>query len=499
MKTYLLALDQGTTSSRAVLLNAEGEVCARAQKEFAQIFPQPGWVEHDPEAIWQTQWGVLNEVLEQCGVSAQDIVGLGITNQRETTIVWDRRTGKPIYNAIVWQDRRTASLCEEIKSRGLESTIHRKTGLYLDPYFSASKIRWILDHVPDAKVRAQNGELAFGTVDSWLVWKLTRGKVHLTDVTNASRTLLFNIDSLRWDEELLQIWDIPHSLLPRVVSSSEVYAEVELENCRGIPIAGIAGDQQAALFGQHCYKPGLAKNTYGTGCFLLMNIGNQKLFSKNKLVTTIAWKLGEEPVEYALEGSIFMGGAIVQWLRDGLGIIQKSSDVEALARQVPNSDGVYLIPAFVGLGAPYWDPYATGTIVGLTRGSTKAHIARAALESMAFQTADVLTAMEADSGMHLKDLRVDGGATVNALLMQFQADILGVPVIRPQVLETTALGAAALAGLATGFFKSRDAVVDFWKIGERFEPQWNETQRNQAKMNWAKAIRCAQTWHRATS
>ncbi|MDQ7949436.1 MAG: glycerol kinase GlpK [Pedobacter sp.] len=468
MGNYILALDQGTTSSRAIVFNHDGEIIALAQKEFTQIYPQAGWVEHDPLEIWTTQLAVATEVIAKAGLSANDINAIGITNQRETTVVWDRETGLPIHNAIVWQDRRTAAFCDEIKNNGLAPVIQEKTGLVIDAYFSATKARWILENVPGARAKAEAGQLAFGTVDSWLIWKLTDGKTHVTDVSNASRTLLYNIHTLQWDQELLSTFDIPASMLPEVRSSSEIYGETA-ENVLAakIRIAGIAGDQQSALFGQLCTAPGMVKNTYGTGCFMLMNIGKVPKISKNNLLTTIAWKINGE-VSYALEGSIFIGGAVVQWLRDELGLISKSADVEELASKVADTQGVYIVPAFAGLGAPYWDQHARGTITGLTRGTNRSHIARAALESIAYQTMDVLKAMEADAGVNITDLKVDGGATANNLLMQFQADVLDCEVIRPKVTEVTAIGAAYLAGLATGFWKNIDEISSQWKIDRSF-------------------------------
>ena len=484
---HVLALDQGTTSSRAIVFDENGSMRAVAQKEFRQIFPQPGWVEHDADEIWSTQLGVAVEAIAKAGLKNSDLAAIGITNQRETTVVWDRRTGKPICNAIVWQDRRTADRCRALKTAGHEKLFRERTGLVLDPYFSGTKLAWILDNVPDARARADQGELAFGTVDSWLVWKLTDGQAHVTDPSNASRTLLFNIQTGEWDSELLKILNVPRSLLPEVRSSSEVYGQM-----KGIPIAGIAGDQQAALFGQLCTEPGLAKNTYGTGCFMLMNTGTRPVVSKNQLLTTVAWRLGNR-TEYALEGSVFVAGAVVQWLRDSLGIIRTSADVEALAKSVPDSGGVYFVPAFVGLGAPHWDPYARGSIVGLTRGSTAAHIARAALESISFQTADVMQAMQADSGIQLKELRVDGGASRNDLLMQFQADALGIPVIRPAVSETTAWGAACLAGLATGVWSSPRELAKCWKADKSFAPQ--NSDREQGRLaEWRRAVDRAKAW-----
>lgn len=488
---YVLALDQGTTSSRAIVFDQDGAIRSLAQKEFRQIFPQPGWVEHDAEEIWSTQLGVAVEALAQAGLKNSDIAAIGITNQRETTVVWDRATGKPICNAIVWQDRRTADRCRALKAAGHESLFRERTGLVLDPYFSGTKLAWVLDNVPGARQRADKGELAFGTIDSWLIWKLTGGATHVTDPSNASRTLLFNIQTGAWDDELLKILNVPRSLLPTVKSSSEIYGRATgpLES---LPVAGIAGDQQAALFGQLCTEPGLAKNTYGTGCFMLMNTGTRLVTSKNQLLTTVAWRFGNR-AEYALEGSVFIAGAVVQWLRDSLGIIKNSADVEALARTVPDSGGVYFVPAFVGLGAPHWDPYARGSIVGLTRGSTSAHIARAALESIAFQTAEVMQAMEADSGIRLKELRVDGGASRNDLLMQFQADVLGIPVIRPAVSETTAWGAACLAGLAAGVWRDPSELAKCWQAEKKFTPQ--NSAREQARLGeWRRAVERAKAW-----
>ncbi len=492
---HILALDQGTTSSRAILFDDAGAVVAVAQKEFPQIFPKPGWVEHDPRDIWSTQAGVAAEVLQKARLSAGDMAAIGITNQRETTLVWDRRTGLPICNAIVWQDRRTAPMCDRLRADGLARVIRKKTGLVLDAYFSATKLHWILQNVKGARAKAKAGHLAFGTVDSWLVWNLTGGKVHVTDVSNASRTMLFNIVKGCWDDELLRIFDVPRSMLPEVLSSSEVYGETRLLGAP-IPIAGIAGDQQAALFGQVCTQPGMVKNTYGTGCFMLMNTGTKPVTSKNNLLTTVAWRIGSR-TEYALEGSIFIAGAVVQWLRDGLGIIRSSSEIEALAASVPDTGGVYLVPAFAGLGAPHWDAYARGTITGLTRGSTKAHIARAALEGIALQVMDVLKAMEADSGIRLKQLRVDGGACSNDLLMKIQAGLLGVPVVRPKVAETTALGAAYLAGLAVGYWKDQAAIARQWKADKAFKPAMKTPARKQITAGWAKALDRAKAWEDA--
>ncbi len=489
MNKYILAFDQGTTSSRSIIVDHDGNILTIAQKEFPQIFPKPGWVEHNPDEIWSSQIGVANEALARIGIQASHIAAIGITNQRETTIVWERKTGKPIYNAIVWQDRRTAIYCDELKAAGYETTFQNKTGLVIDAYFSGTKLKWLLDHVPDARAQAERGELAFGTVDSWLVWKLTQGELHITDVTNASRTLFFNIHTQEWDDELLSILDIPHSLLPQVQSSSQVYGYTS-EGLFGtrIPIAGIAGNQQAATFGQASLRCGMAKNTYGTGCFILLNTGNQPMISNHKLLTAIAWSINGR-INYALEGSVFIAGAVVQWLRDGLGIIKNSQDVEPLAASVPDNDGVYFVPAFVGLGAPYWDSYARGTITGLTRGSTSAHIARAALESIAYQTADVIDAMHKDSQLQLSELRVDGGASSNNLLMQFQADILGVPVVRPKITETTALGAAYLAGLAVGYWESEAEIEQQWQMERRFEPNISTNHREMLLDSWHHAIR----------
>lgn len=494
MTKYILAFDQGTTSSRAIIFNRNGELLTTAQKEFQQIFPQPGWVEHDADEIWSSQIGVANEALARIGIRASDLAAIGITNQRETTIVWDRKTGKPIHNAIVWQDRRTAGYCDELKAAGHEATFQNKTGLVIDAYFSGTKLKWLLDHVPCAREKADRGELAFGTVDSWLIWKLTQGELHITDVTNACRTLLFNIHTQDWDDELLSLLDIPRSILPEVRSSSEVYGHTS-EGLLGsrIPIAGIAGDQQAATFGQASLQCGMVKNTYGTGCFMLLNTGDKPMLSNHKLLTTIAWRINGR-TDYALEGSVFIAGAVVQWLRDGLGIIKHSADVEPLACSVPDNGGVYFVPAFVGLGAPYWDSYARGTIVGLTRGSTSAHIARAALESIAYQTADVIDAMRQDSKLYLSELRVDGGASCNDLLMQFQADILGVPVVRPKITETTALGAAYLAGLAVGYWESEQEIVQQWQVEKRFEPTIGSDRRGALRDSWRRAI--AQTRYR---
>ena len=486
MDKYILALDQGTSSSRAIVFDHEGKICSTAQQEFTQHFPQPGWVEHDPMEIWSSEAAVIAEAITKIGINGKDIAAIGITNQRETTIVWDAETGQPVYNAIVWQDRRTSAFCDELKARGLVDRIREKTGLIIDAYFSGTKIKWILDNVPGAREKAEAGKLRFGTVDCWLVWQLTRGTVHVTDVSNASRTMLFNINTLEWDAELLDLLGIPVSMMPSVRSSSEVYGYTKTTIfAHEVPIAGIAGDQQAALFGQMCTVPGSVKNTYGTGCFLLMNTGEKPILSRNNLLTTVAWKIGDT-VNYALEGSIFVGGSVVQWLRDGLGIIRSSSEIEALAASVPDSDGVYFVPALTGMGAPYWDQYAHGLICGITRGTTAAHIARAALDGIAFQTMDIVAAMERDAGVKLSELKVDGGASRNNLMMQFQADILGASVIRPQVTETTALGACYLAGLAVGFWGSLDEVKRQWQAERIFLPSDADTAP--AKAGWADAI-----------
>ena len=491
---YILSLDQGTTSSRAILFDNQGAIAAVAQKEFHQIYPQPGWVEHDPMEIWSTQASVAAEVIIKAGLDGGRIAAIGITNQRETTIVWDRESGKPVHNAIVWQDRRTSAACDQLKQQGYGPLVQEKTGLVIDAYFSGTKIKWILDNVPGAREKANKGQLAFGTVDTWLIWNFSKGKLHVTDVTNASRTMLYNIHTLQWDTELLQLLDIPASMLPEVKSSSEVYghSEATLTPFR-IPIAGIAGDQQAALFGQMCIAPGMVKNTYGTGCFMVLNTGTKAIPSRNNLLTTIAWQINGETT-YALEGGIFIGGAVVQWLRDGLGIIRHSADVEKLATSVDSSDGVYLVPAFAGLGAPYWNQYARGTMVGMTRGTTAAHIARAALESIALQTLDVLHAMEADAGMSIQELRVDGGATANNHLMQFQADILGAKVVRPHITETTALGAAYLAGLAVGFWDSIATISSQWQVDKTFSPAMDPDKRSNLTKGWKRAIKAAQAW-----
>ncbi len=489
---YVLALDQGTTSSRAIVFDHAGTIRASAQQEFPQIFPHPGWVEHDATAIWATQAGVLHEAMAKAGIGARDLSAIGITNQRETTVVWERATGKPIANAIVWQDRRTAQLCDDLRAAGHAALFAERTGLVLDAYFSGTKLKWLLDHVPGARVRATRGELAFGTIDSWLIWQLTDGRAHVTDASNASRTLLFNIRTGAWDPELLRLLDIPPEVLPRVVASSGVCAEAAIDGV-AVPIAGIAGDQQAALFGQGCVQPGLAKNTYGTGCFLLLNTGDDPVASRNNLLTTVAWQR-DGLLTYALEGSVFIGGAVVQWLRDGLEIIRHASEIEALAASVPDNGGVYIVPAFAGLGAPHWDAYARGAMFGLTRGATRGHIARAALEAIAYQSADVLRAMEKDAGIALKELRVDGGAAANNLLMQFQADLLGVPVVRPKVLESTALGAAYLAGLATGFWAGTDDILANRQVDRIFEPAMSRDRAAELTAGWHKAISRSKAW-----
>jgi glycerol kinase len=493
MLQYILSFDQGTTSSRSIIFDHNGNIVSVAQKEFTQIFPQPGWVEHDALEIWSTQLGTAAEAITKAGLTINNIAAIGITNQRETTVVWDKETGKPLYNAIVWQDRRTAAYCDSLKTDHT-TAIQQKTGLIIDAYFSATKLKWILDNVKDARAKAANNELCFGTIDSWLLWNLTQGKIHATDVTNASRTMLFNIHSLQWDDELLALFDIPKTILPQVKSSSEIYGYTEnILSAKNIPVAGIAGDQQAALFGQMCTQPGMVKNTYGTGCFMLMNTGEQPVISKNNLLTTIAWQINNKTF-YALEGSVFIAGAVVQWLRDGLHIIQNSADVETLAQQVKTSDGVYLVPAFAGLGAPHWNQHARGTIVGITRGTTSAHIAQAALESIAYQTMDVINAMQADANIEVKELRVDGGATANNLLMQFQSDILNTKVIRPKITETTALGAAYLAGLAVGYWKNMDEISTQWQVEKTFAPSMQSTQKNNLTKGWQRAIKTAQVW-----
>jgi glycerol kinase len=495
MADYVLALDQGTTSSRAILFDRSGNIITSAQEEFPQIYPQPGWVEHNPEAIWSSQQRVASHALRAREILTSDVAAIGITNQRETTLIWDRATGEPIYNAIVWQDRRTAGLCDELKREGFDQLIRERTGLVTDAYFSGTKVAWLLDNVPDARRRAENGELAFGTVDTFLVWRMTGGRAHITDVTNASRTMLYDIYSGDWCDEILRRLNIPREILPEVKPSSQLYTETDAKLFGGaIAIAGMAGDQQAATFGQACYQPGLAKNTYGTGCFLLMNTGDAGIQSKNNLLTTIAWQLGEQPVQYALEGSVFIAGAAIQWMRDELRLIENAAESETLARSVADTGGVYVVPAFVGLGAPYWDQYARGAIVGLTRGSGRAQIVRAALESVAYQTRDVVDAMQADSGLTLQGLRVDGGMVRNDFLMQFQADILGCPVQRPGVTETTALGAAYLAGLAVGFYPSQEAITQQWKVEKTFEPHMSDDQRTALYGGWQRAVERAKGW-----
>jgi len=495
MKRYILSLDAGTTSNRAILFNHSGEIVATAQQEFEQIYPHSGWVEHNPETIWQTQLKVAREVIQKTGISPSEIAGIGITNQRETTIIWNRETGKPVYNAIVWQDRRTAGFCDELKAKGLEKMVAEKTGLVIDAYFSGTKIKWILDNVPEVRELANAGKLAFGTVDTWLAWKLTGGKLYITDVSNASRTLIYNIHTLQWDEELLGILDIPNSILPEVKASSEIYG-VTSKDIFGveIPVSGIAGDQQAALFGQMCIEEGMVKNTYGTGCFVVMNTGSKPIASKHKLLTTIGWQIGNE-VTYAIEGSIFIGGAVVQWLRDQLGIIQSSSEIEALAKQVENSGGVSFVQGFVGLGAPHWDQYATGAIIGLRRGTGKAHIARAALEAIAFRSMEVIETMVEDSGIELHELRVDGGAAVNDLLMQIQADSIQTKVIRPKITETTALGAAYLAGLAVGFWIDMDDIKLQWQEDKVFQPVSDTAQIRKLIKDWKRAVERSKHWY----
>ena len=491
---YILALDQGTTSSRAIVFDQQGAIVAVAQREFEQIFPQPGWVEHNPEEIWSSQISVAIEALSRAQARPRDVAAIGITNQRETAIVWNRETGKPIHNAIVWQDRRTADYCGQLRAQGQEKLIQNKTGLLIDSYFSGTKIAWILDHVEGAHKLAEAGKLAFGTVDSWLVWNLTSGRLHITDISNASRTMLFNIHTCRWDDELLKLLNVPASMMPAVRSSSEVYSEVTTTLGLGsVPIAGIAGDQQASLFGQCCTAPGLAKNTYGTGCFMLQNTGTKAVASSNRLVTTVAWKIGDK-TEYALEGSVFVGGAVVQWLRDGLGLIRTSGEVEQLAASVPDNGGVYMVPAFVGLGAPHWDAYARGSIFGLTRGSTAGHLARAALESIAYQVADLLDAMQRDAALPIKEMRVDGGASANEALMQFQADIMNISVVRPEVTETTALGAAYLAGLGVSFWRDAQALAAMPRGERRFEPKMARSQAALLREQWNKALSRAKAW-----
>ncbi|HVN56772.1 MAG TPA: glycerol kinase GlpK [Bacteroidales bacterium] len=493
MKKYILAFDQGTTSSRAIIFDHDGQIVSSTQEEFKQIYPRPGWVEHDAEEIWSSQAGVAFDAILKAGLDSRDIAAIGITNQRETTVVWDRTTGKPVYNAIVWQDRRTAGYCDKLKAEGHEEKILEKTGLVVDAYFSATKVKWILDNVKGARKLAESGKLAFGTIDSWLIWNLTGGELHVTDVSNASRTMLFNIKNLNWDGELLKLMNIPESILPEVRSSSEIYGETSGHFSSPIKIAGIAGDQQAALFGQMCTEPGMVKNTYGTGCFMMMNIGKEPIKSKSRLLTTIAWKIGNETI-YALEGSIFIAGAVVQWLRDGLGLISSSAEIEKLAATVSDSGDVYFVPAFAGLGAPHWDQHARGTLVGITRGSTAAHIARAALDSIAYQTYDILGAMQNDSGIIIRELRVDGGATVNNSLMQFQSDILRTSVVRPRITETTALGAAYLAGLAVNYWGSVGEIGHQWQKDVRFTPSLEEEKTSGMIAGWHRAVRAARAW-----
>ena len=488
MKKYILALDQGTTSSRAIVFDHNGQICSVAQKEFTQHFPKPGWVEHNPNEIWSSQASVIAEAISSIDINGLDIAGIGITNQRETTVVWDVDSEEPIYNAIVWQDRRTSEFCDKLKTQGLVDNIREKTGLIIDAYFSGTKIKWILDNVPGARQRAEQGKLRFGNIDTWLVWRLTRGEVHVTDVSNASRTMLFNINTLKWDEDLLKLLDIPTNMMPEVKSSSEIYGHTKTTIfAHEVPISGIAGDQQAALFGQMCIEPGAIKNTYGTGCFVMLNTGEKPVKSENNLLTTIAWKIGNK-INYALEGSIYVGGSVVQWLRDGLGCIKSSSEVEELASTVPDSGGVYFVPALTGLAAPYWDQYARGTIIGITRGTTTAHIARAALDGIAFQTYDIALAMAKDMGAPLTELKVDGGASRNNLLMQYQANLLGIKVVRPRITETTALGAAYLAGLAVGFWKNIDEIKQQWQVERTFEPVADNEEIAAAKKGWADAI-----------
>jgi glycerol kinase len=494
MDKYILALDQGTTSSRAIIFDHSGAIISIAQEEFKQYFPKPGWVEHDPIEIWSTQSGVAQQAIEKSDFSAENIAAIGITNQRETVLVWDKNTGEPVYNAIVWQDKRTSNYCDELKEQGHAESVREKTGLVVDSYFSGTKVKWILDNVDGAREKANDGDLLMGTIDTWLIWKLTNGEVHVTDVSNASRTLLYNINTMSWDADLLKLLDVPESMLPQVRQSSEVYGKTKgiFDNVE-IPIAGIAGDQQAALFGQMCTKKGMVKNTYGTGCFMLMNIGDKPQVSTKGLLTTVAWKINNKTT-YAYEGSIFIAGAVVQWLRDGLKIIEKSSDVESLAASVEDTGGVYFVPAFAGLGAPHWNQKAQGTMFGITRGTTDAHVARAALEAIAFQTLDILKAMESDSGISIKELRVDGGATVNNMLMQFQSDVLNTKTVRPQVVETTAMGAAFLAGLAVGYWKDSDEIQSIWKTDASFSPIEEREDIDQKIKGWYRAIKTLEYW-----
>ena len=494
MEQYILSFDQGTTSSRAIVFDRRGAVISTSQKEFTQIYPQPGWVEHDPAEIWYTQVSVASEAVVKAGLTVKDIIAIGITNQRETAVVWDKNSGEAIYNAIVWQDRRTADFCDSLKKNGSAKTIQEKTGLVVDSYFSATKVKWILENVQGARSKADKGELFFGTVDSWLLWKLTNGQIHATDVSNASRTMLFNLHTMDWDDDLLKIFDVPRNMLPEVRTNSEVYGYTEnVITGQSIPVSGMAGDQQSALFGQMCVQPGMVKNTYGTGCFMLMNTGTKPVVSKNNLLTTVAWKIKNE-TQYALEGSVFIAGAVVQWLRDGLHMIRTSSEVEELSTKVDDNGGVFMVPAFAGLGAPYWDQHARGTIVGITRGTTSAHIARAAIESIAYQTMDVLKAMEADAGFSIKELRVDGGATVNDLLMQFQSDILNTTVVRPKITETTALGAAYFAGLAIGYWNGIHELQEYWQEDRKFVSGMSEEKRKQLSLSWSSAIAATRTF-----
>lgn len=497
MEQYILALDQGTTSSRAILFNKKGEIHSVAQQEFAQHYPKPGWVEHDPSEIWSKQAGVAAEAITKKGLNGKNIAAIGITNQRETVVVWNRHTGQPVYNAIVWQDKRTSEYCDQLKANGKEKMVQEKTGLVIDSYFSATKVKWILDHVEGAREKAESGDLIFGTIDSWLIWNFTKGELHVTDVTNASRTMLYNINTMEWDDELLDLFDIPKSMLPEVKDSSEVYGHSKSTIFASkVPIAGIAGDQMAALFGQMCTKKGMVKSTYGTGCFMLMNVGEKPIISKNKLLTTVAWRINGK-TNYALEGSIFIGGAVVQWLRDGLGLIRRSSDVEYVANSVESSEGVYFIPAFAGIGAPYWNQEAKGSIFGITRGTTDAHIARASLEAIAYQTMDILKAMQADSEIDIEELRVDGGASINDMLMQFQSDVLNTTTIRPKTIETTALGAAYLAGLAVGFWKDIDEIQKIWQEDIKFEPSKNQESIQKGIKGWYRAIDALQYWSKS--
>ena len=495
---YVLGIDQGTTGTTVLIFNHDSEVVGQAASEFTQHYPQPGWVEHDADEIWEVSMKVVEDALGQAGISAEDLNAVSITNQRETIVMWERATGKPVHNAIVWQDRRTAEYCDELAERGVEETLNEKTGLLIDPYFSGTKVRWMLENVDGLRQKAESGEIAFGTIDSWMVWKLTGGNVHITDYTNASRTLLFNIHELQWDDEMCEMLEVPKEILPEVKPSSYIFGETDPDSFLGatIPVAGIAGDQQAALFGEACFEPGLAKNTYGTGSFVLMNTGTEAVKSDEGLLTTIAWGIGDEPVEYALEGAIFITGAAVQWLRDGLGIIEDASETEELAKSVDSNDGVYFVPALVGLGAPHWDAYARGAIFGITRGNTRAHIARAALESMAYQTRDVVEAMVKDSGIEVKEFRADGGAVANEFLMQFQADILGVNVEVPEITETTAVGSAYMAGLATGFWESKDEIAEKWALHRRYNPEMEEDERERLHGMWLKAVERSKGWDR---